>query len=318
LGAQPIKGSAVVAKVNGETITYDELWKECKEELQLKRAKDYWFEKRVLDQLIDQMVVAQAMKREGLSADEYDQKMIGDKVAEPTESELKSAYRLHMMHDPLAPSFDEAREGLIEQAKRKKRMGMRRKLISKLREKADVKVLQAGPGIEVEVEGWPSIGPDDAPITIVEFFDFTNPFSAASRKAIREYLGDSKDKVKFVYRDFPHEFNVYSERAHLAAHCARDQGRYFPYSKKLIEHRGRAKTDDLKRFAQELGLDMKTFNQCLSEKKHLDWLRKSMAKAKEKGVWDVPAFIINGQLLFGPQRPTAFREIIEGELERKK
>src|SRR5690606_40415668 len=56
---------------------------------------------------------------------------------------------------------------------------------------------------EIPVAGNPSIGPSDAPITIVEFSDFRCPYCARfAKETLRPLLESYGDQIQFVYRDF--------------------------------------------------------------------------------------------------------------------
>jgi len=58
--------------------------------------------------------------------------------------------------------------------------------------------------IEVDPAGDPSLGPADAPITIVEFSDFNCPHCQRwHREVSQELLSAYPDQIQFVYKDFP-------------------------------------------------------------------------------------------------------------------
>ena len=74
---------------------------------------------------------------------------------------------------------------------------------------------------------------------------------------------------------------------------------------------------NLKAYAQELGLEMEKFNQCLEGGKYAKQIAADWAQAQKLGVRGTPGFFINGRFLAGLLPLEAFREIIDQELAGK-
>ena len=150
----------------------------------------------------------------------------------------------------------------------------------------------------------PSLGPENAPVTIVEYGDFGCPSCRAWHNAgilsqIRARYGD---KVRFVWRDFP-VITPQSPNAAEAAQCAYDQGKFWEYHDFLYTRASYLGTSNLKAYAAELGLDTTQFNQCLDSGKHQETVRRDWKDAEAHGFLGTPSFLINNQPLVGP--PTA-------------
>ena len=80
----------------------------------------------------------------------------------------------------------------------------------------------------VSVDDDPSLGPEDAPITIVVFSDFECPFCAQAVPIVKQMLEENPGKIRFVLRDFPLEqIHPNAFKAAKAANCAGDQGKYW-------------------------------------------------------------------------------------------
>ena len=80
------------------------------------------------------------------------------------------------------------------------------------------------------------------------------------------------------------------------------------------ENQGAFSKDNLKKFAEELKLDTKTFNECLDSGKYTDLVKTQTAMAQNLGVSSTPAFAINGYAMVGAQPFEAFKKIIDEKL----
>lgn len=104
-----------------------------------------------------------------------------------------------------------------------------------------------------------------------------------------------------------------------ASECAGEQDAFWEYHDILFasqagENRGAFNKENLRGFAEELGLDMNAFNECLDSGRHSEFVREQVAAAQSIGVRSTPAFLINGQPIVGAQPFEAFQQVIEGKL----
>lgn len=173
------------------------------------------------------------------------------------------------------------------------------------------------------------LGDKNAPVTIVEFSDYQCPYC---RSFYNETLDQIKEKyietgkAKLVYRDYPLSFHSGALPAALAAECAREQEGdeiYFAMHNKIFDGQnllGNGTVDipdeDLRKYAQELDLDMDTFDECIESEKFKEEIYADMADGQRAGISGTPGFIINGQRLSGAQPFSAFESIIEAELSK--
>lgn len=172
--------------------------------------------------------------------------------------------------------------------------------------------------LDIPTEGFPSEGPDDAPIVIVEFSDFECPFCTKWHNETYLPLREKyPDEIKLVYRNFP--LTGLHANAYLAAEaamCAGDQERYWDYHEALFESKLGMGADAFKAYAAELGLDTATFNECLDSRKYKDFVKEDMAYAASIGVQSTPTFYINGKPVIGAQPLAVFEQIIQAELAK--
>jgi protein-disulfide isomerase len=107
-----------------------------------------------------------------------------------------------------------------------------------------------------------------------------------------------------------------------ASECAADQNAFWEYHDKLFnsqngENKGAFSKDNLKKFAIDLNLDTKAFDECLDSGKYTQAVQESTQTAQSIGVRSTPAFLVNGQPMMGAQPFTAFQQVIDGFLNGK-
>ncbi|OGM77637.1 hypothetical protein A2188_01310 [Candidatus Woesebacteria bacterium RIFOXYA1_FULL_43_9] len=75
--------------------------------------------------------------------------------------------------------------------------------------------------------------------------------------------------------------------------------------------------DNLKKYAKELGLNEKDFNNCLDSGKYVDRVKADETYGGTVGVSGTPGFFVNGKFLSGAYPFEAFKDIIDKELTGK-
>ncbi len=168
--------------------------------------------------------------------------------------------------------------------------------------------------LDVSVDDDPSIGPKNAPVTIVEFSDFycgyCKRFHDETLDALFEEYGD---QIRYVYRDFPVVGGVDPA---MAAECADDQGAFWDYHDELfVDPRSYTSAGSLVDLAVALDLDEEEFSECLGNSTHEDEINNDLKDGQSYGVTGTPTFFINGVRLVGAQPLSAFKAIIDEALK---
>ncbi|MBM3181840.1 MAG: DsbA family protein [Chloroflexi bacterium] len=168
---------------------------------------------------------------------------------------------------------------------------------------------------DIPIDGYPSLGPDDAPITIVEFSDFQCPFCRRFHdETYRALLDAYPEQIRFVYRNLPLT-SIHPEAmpAAVASLCANDQNAYWDYHDRLFSSETLGEETYIQ-YAADLGLDIEAFTACLSSGKHDDFIQADMDFALNLGVQSTPTFFVNGLAIVGAQPLSSFQQIIDKEL----
>lgn len=147
----------------------------------------------------------------------------------------------------------------------------------------------------------PALGPETAPVTLVEFGDFQCTtcrawYRSGVEKQILQAYGD---KVRFVFRPVNVINPPTSGIAAEAAQCAFDQGKFWEYHDLLYERQPAASDSDLKAYAAQLGLDTAKFNACLDSHQYQSLVAADTQEAFREGLRGTPFYTVNGQPFYG-------------------
>ena len=170
---------------------------------------------------------------------------------------------------------------------------------------------------EIPVDGFPSLGPEDAPIVIVEFSDFQCPYCARFHDQTLQPLLDAyPGKIRFVYRHFPLS-TIHSNafQAAEASMCAYEQGAFWPYHDGIYENQAELSAEPYVQMAADLGLDVESFRTCLENEEYKGLVQNDVELAVSLGVRSTPTFFINGLPFIGAQPLDAFKQVIDSELK---
>ncbi|MEO9308423.1 MAG: thioredoxin domain-containing protein [Nitrososphaera sp.] len=170
--------------------------------------------------------------------------------------------------------------------------------------------------------GSPMLGDPNAKVTIVEFGDYQctycHLFHQNTKDALLQQYVDT-GKVNFVFRDYPLN-GPDSVFAADAAYCAGDQGKYWQYHDELYKNWGGEKTGwvnqkSLDTFATTVGLDLSTFDKCLSDKKYEQKVLDNQKFGNTIGIDGTPSFVVFNSKditkIVGAQPLSVFQQVID-------
>lgn len=169
------------------------------------------------------------------------------------------------------------------------------------------------------MEAAPALGPETAPVTIIEYADFGCPacwewYQLGILDQLRAKYGD---QIRFVWRDFP-VITLLSPKAAEAGQCAHEQGKFWEFHDWVYQHDGAITASDLQTYAADVGLNTQQFDECVTSRRYQDRVNAQQHEGFERGLKGAPAFFVNGQPLIGPQRLASFEAVIDPILAAKK
>jgi protein-disulfide isomerase len=142
------------------------------------------------------------------------------------------------------------------------------------------------------------LGPASARVVIVEYGDFECPTCAQAHGAVKILLKGFGNKVRFVFRHYPQvAAHPHAELAAEAAEGAGAQGRFWPYHDILFTHQDHLREKDLKRYAEEAGLNMPRYLNEMSDHVYLQRVQEHLAGGRLLGIRATPAFFVNDKFI---------------------
>lgn len=152
-----------------------------------------------------------------------------------------------------------------------------------------------------------TLGPDSAPVEIMEFSDFECPYCArfavlAMPDVKQRLLPTGKLRWRFVH--YPLNGHQKSPYAHLAAACANEQGRFWEMHDAIYAHQeewalSRNPQAVLDGYAGQIGLDMARYHSCVQERRAWGRVMADKALGDSLHLPGTPTFFINGRMLPG-------------------
>ncbi len=305
--AAAAEGQEVLARVNGVDITRQAVEDSIAGQLlKMERDRHDLIGKAAESRVRDALLSAQAEER-GLSTEELIEAEVAAKLAEVPAAEVDAFYqaRRQQIRAPKEQVEDQIRRFLSFEG-----------YIGDLKEAAEIEILTEPFRVEVAADG-PRKGPEDAPVTIVEFSDFECPFCGKVNPSIEKIRDTYGDQVQIVFRQFPLAIHRNARKAGEAALCADEQGQFWAMHDAMFGDQKNLAVDGLKAIAAQIAdLDTGSFDDCLDSGKHAETVESDLKAGARAGVSSTPAFFVNGRYLAGAQPFELFAEIIDDELER--
>ena len=159
------------------------------------------------------------------------------------------------------------------------------------------------------------IGPADAPVTVVEFFDYRCGYCKRSMPFVQELPEKYDNKVRVVFKEYP-IFGGISETAALAALAAGKQDKYYDMHVALMNLKSNDELTEKKidELAEEVGVDVRKMRadmQSVALKKQLDDMQRLGHALNLSGT---PGFYIGDTAIEGADEQ-GVRNAIKKELE---
>ncbi len=160
-------------------------------------------------------------------------------------------------------------------------------------------------------------GPTDATVTMVEFSDFQCPFCSRAVPLIDQVMQAYPKDLKFVYKEFPLPMHPNAMPASRAAIAAQRQGKYWEMHDKLFANQQALQPDNLKQYAQELGLDVAKFEQDMNSPDVQAQISDDMQLARQAGVSGTPTLFVNGKRVVN-RSLEGIKQMVDESLQQKK
>jgi protein-disulfide isomerase len=320
--SQAQQSGDAAARVGERTITVKELDDRWQKEEPAQKAQAeqaiYDGRKSALDAIIADMLVDQAAKAKGQTADAFVQAEVGKRKKPVSDTDVRNFF-VQNSERMQGRTFEQMSGAIQRYLDDQAQNDAKESLIAELKKSGPaIRVAMDAPRTTVNVApDDPSQGKADAPVTVVEFSDFQCPFCQRVMPTLKEVRGKYGDKVRLVWKDFPlTQIHPQAFVAAQAGNCAREQGKFWEYHDTLFGNQSALQPDNLKKYAADLGLDAAKFNQCLDSSKYEARVQDALAVGGRLGIGSTPMVFVNGRLINGAQPLEVFQSVIDEELAR--
>lgn len=162
-----------------------------------------------------------------------------------------------------------------------------------------------------------SIGPADAPITIVEFYDYRCAYCHAALEWVSDVMRTRHD-VRVVFKELP-ILSPESMEAARAAVAAMPQGRYWQFHQALMSFplNQELTSEQIDRIARTSGIDVVRMRRAMENPEITQLLEENRAHAVNFEINGTPGFVINGELVPGFNQPRLDARLREAAREAR-
>jgi protein-disulfide isomerase len=308
------------ATVDGRVIMLEEVDRTIGASLSALEEQIFQLRQQRLEALIAEQLLAQEADREGISVADLLDREVNPQFVSVTDAKIEQFYEANKAR---MPAFDSGlRERIRSYLKDQELQNRRAALVARLRQQSRIALHLKAPAVfrvDLNVAGAPSRGPDNAPVTVVKFEDFHCPFCKEAQRTLAEITARYGDRVRIVHKDSPIDsLHPQASRAHLAARCAHEQGKFWAYHDALYGAAPQVSPEHLKGLAELAGVELAQFETCLADNKYAAAVENDIAEGTKAGVTGTPAFFINGRLISGAQPLEQFVRVIEAEFEQRR
>jgi protein-disulfide isomerase len=304
-----------VAVVDGIPVTRGDLDAAIAPQIAKLDEQAYEIRRDQLEELITNRLLLVEAKRRSTSVDALVAAEVTKKVPPVTEADVDAfvvANRARLPGDPAA-----IRPQIHAYLENERTSARRRAFVDELRGKSKVEVLLKPPPVfraTIDVGDSPIRGPKVAPVTIVEYSDFHCPYCRRVQPTLLQLLAKYPTEVRLVYKHLPLDnLHPQARRVAEASWCAAEQKRFWQFHD-VVYAEPDPNAVTLAALAGKAGVDVPSFESCLSSGKAAPVVQAQADEGSRYGVNGTPGFFINGRFLSGAVPFDTFTRLIDEEL----
>jgi protein-disulfide isomerase len=176
---------------------------------------------------------------------------------------------------------------------------------------------------QLQTKDSPSLGPANAPVTLVEFSDFECPVCRSLHDALRGLLPNYQ-QVRVIFKDYPLEqIHPWARTAALAGRCAYEQApaAFWKMYDLIYDSQDVISAENawskMADFAGQSGLNPDAFKACMASPEAGAAVDASRANGVQLEVGSTPTIFVNGRRIVGADAHT-LEQYIKFELDQRK
>ena len=163
----------------------------------------------------------------------------------------------------------------------------------------------------------PHLGPENAPITIVEYTDYNCPYCRQANAWVMAQVDNPKRDVRVIFKEMPikGDDSVVAAQAAIAAHM---QGKYREMHTALMQQPDVITMAVAEKVAKQVGLDINRWKADMKSRDVQERIARTHAEAETGEINGTPTFFINGKALRGFGQDLLDKMVAEARLELAK
>lgn len=299
VNAPNLAPGTVLVAVAGDPLRVDAINERMKSYIYKMEMRIFQARQQVLDRRINDLLVIAEANRRKVGPEEVIRTEITDKLKTPTDAEVTKFYEENK--EKIRSDLASARTAIVTFLQEEQQAKLEDALAAKLRTASKVQILlkePEAPVMTVAQANGASRGDANAAVTIIEFTDFQCSACGGMYPIVEDVLKSYGNRVHFVMRNFPlTSLHANAYRAAQAAEAAKAQGKFWEYIDLLFKHQSSLDDDSLKKYATQVGLDRKRFDDEFDSAKYEPLVRRDMEDGDALGIDSTPTFYINGVML---------------------
>ncbi len=306
-----------VVLFNGGYVSSEEIIKKAGPELFRLKQQEYEVTSKISRKIAMEKIIELEAKKKKVSKERLIKTYVDKNFQPPKEQMLQEFYKYNKQ--VLNKSFTAAYDEIYAQAVGYIKGNLKNKYYQELSNNYNLKITldaPVPPSIVIEVKKEPSLGNLNAKVVIVEYSDFECPYCKKMQLDAQRIRLEYKDKIRWVFKDFPLSFHQKARKAHIAANCADQQKKYKQYQEKIFTEGFNLSEPNLIKLASDINLNQLQFQTCLADKngdlsKEID---EDIEVGSANGVGGTPTLFVNGKISPKFISYSAMKKILDKEL----
>lgn len=176
-------------------------------------------------------------------------------------------------------------------------------LQQRARAREQAQMIAAVAALESEITGDardPVFGPADAPVTIVEFFDYRCPYCRVANDWLADTAEAHEGQIRIIFKELPLLGDASREAARAAlAVWSLDQNAYFGVHNDFMAAGSALNSQRIDEIVASHGVDVEAVREAMASGEIAAHLSETYELASVAGINGTPYFIINGDVIPG-------------------
>jgi protein-disulfide isomerase len=175
---------------------------------------------------------------------------------------------------------------------------------------------------DISLKEQATVGPANAPVTIVEYADLECPTCARMHQFLeQDVIPKYGNKIRIVFKEFPlvtiHDWAL---TAAIANECAYqlDPSKFVPYRSMIFKNQSLINGANVRTllldFGERVGLNRLRLATCIDSKQSLPRVEADAREGQQLGISSTPTLFVNGRPVVGMPAPEEFYKIINRAL----